>query len=305
MPSNAIKAIQQPIETTPLKPTLLAQAIMKKQVNELKDLQRDLASKHGFLVPGANRQSSQIDADFEKLMRDGYIIIENLLSKEELDNIRKEVSPLLNRSGRNNFEGVKTQRIYDVFSKTRAIDRLADHPRILGLMDKLFMPNYLMSQAQVINILPGEEAQLLHMDDGNYPIPRPRPPLGAATVWAIDDFTELNGATEVIPGSHQWGQDRNGNRDETIPAAMEAGSVVFFLASTWHGGGANRSDASRLAVTCQYCEPYLRQQENFSLELSKDTIRELSPELRSLVGYSIHPPFWGMVDGKHPLRLID
>lgn len=86
---------------------------------------------------------------------------------------------------------------------------------------------------------------------------------------------------------------------------MPAGSVVFFLGTTWHGGGQNRSDAPRFAITHQYCDAFLRQQENYLLELSKDTVRALSPELRSLVGYNIFPPFMGMVNGMHPLRLLE
>jgi ectoine hydroxylase-related dioxygenase (phytanoyl-CoA dioxygenase family) len=70
------------------------------------------------------------------------------------------------------------------------------------------MPNYLLSQLQVININPGEQAQLMQADDGFYPIPRPRQVLSIATIWAIDEFTAINGATLVIPGSHRWGDDR-------------------------------------------------------------------------------------------------
>lgn len=153
--------------------------------------------------------------------------------------------------------------------------------------------------------MPGEKAQALHVDDGFYRIPRPRPPLGAATVWAIDEFTEENGATVVIPQSHEWGEDRQGEPAEAIPAIVRAGSVIFFLGTTWHGGGENRSNAARFAVTHQYCEAHMRQQENYLLELSKDAVRDLSPELQALVGYSIYPPFMGVVEGKHPLRLLE
>lgn len=79
----------------------------------------------------------------------------------------------------------------------------------------------------------------------------------------------------------------------------------FFLGTTWHGGGENHSDAARFAITHQYCEAYVRQQENYLLELSKSTVRSLSPELQALVGYSIYPPFMGMVDGMHPLRTLE
>lgn len=265
----------------------------------------DHAKTYGQLEPGPDRRSARIDADFETLMRDGYVIIENLISAETCAAIKQEGLALLGQTGRNAFEGHQTQRVYNVLSKTRSTDRLADHPRILGLMDRLFRPGFLLSQSQIINIRPGEAAQDLHADDAFYRIPRPRQPLGAATVWAIDDFTEENGATVVVPGSHRWGDDRVAKRSEAIPAVMPAGSVIFFLGTTWHGGGKNRSSAARFAITHQYCEAYMRQQENYLLELSKDTVRSLSPELQALVGYSIYPPFMGMVEGMHPLRLLE
>ena len=265
----------------------------------------DHAQTHQRLKPHADRSAPEVDADFETLMRDGYVIIESLLAPDTCAAIKNDGLELLGRTGRNPFEGQKTQRVYDVLSKTRQTDPLADHPRILGLMDRLFQPGFLLSQSQIINILPGEAAQQLHTDDAFYRLPRPRQPLGAATVWAIDAFTEENGATIMVPQSHGWGDDRLPLSHEAIPAVMPAGSVVFFLGTTWHGGGANASDSARFAVTHQYCEAYMRQQENYLLELSKDTVRAMSPELQALVGYSIFPPFMGMVNGMHPLRLLN
>ena len=278
---------------------------MKDWVNLPNYTSTDLAGTYRQLQPRPDRFSPEIDADFETLMRDGYVIIKNLISRETCEAIKTAGKELLHHTGRNSFEGHKTQRVYNVFGKTRVTDRLADHPRILGLMDKFFEPGFLLSQSQIINIMPDEDAQGLHVDDGFYRIPRPRPALGAATVWAIDDFTENNGATVVIPGSHKWDDDRTGQRTEAIPAVMPAGSVIFFLGTTWHGGGENRSGAARFAITHQYCNAFLRQQENYLLELSKETVRELSPELKALVGYSIYSAFMGMVDGKHPLRVLE
>lgn len=267
--------------------------------------QADHAKRYKPVVPAPERDTPEITHDYKRVMEDGYVIIENLLSPERCAEIKAEALPHLDHQGRNSFEGHKTQRVYDVLSKTRLTDELAVHPRILGIMDKIFCPNYLLSQSQIINILPGETAQPLHYDGGFYRIPRPRPPLGAATIWAVDDFTQKNGATQIVPQSHLWDSGRAPKREETIAAVMPAGSVLFFIGTSWHGGGDNRASAPRMAVTHQYCESYMRQQENYSLALSKDTVRALSPELRSLIGYSIHPPFMGMVNGKHPLRLLE
>ena len=121
-----------------------------------------------------------------------------------------------------------------------------------------------------INLHPGETVQPWHFDDGGVKIPRPRPALGIWTFWAIDDTTEQNGATEIIPGSHLWdGQNiegalqpahfqpreptRDGNRPDAVKLTMPSGSLAITKGTLWHRGGANRSDRPRLIITPQYC----------------------------------------------------
>lgn len=279
---------------------------MSTEVSYLADLSGDLAGTYRRTESsGATVDPAIVDADLATMARDGYVILPDLLSATQLDEIRAAVTPMLDRHGRNGFEGRSTQRIYSVLNKTAACDVIADHPRVLALLDRMFLPNYLLSMLQVINILPGEQAQMLHTDDGFYPLPRPRAALGAATIWAIDDFTADNGATDVVPGSQLWGDRLPGDDVERKPVVMSAGSCVFFPGTLWHGGGANRTDRPRLAVTAQYCEPWLRPQEAFTLSMTRDTVRRVSEDIRRMLGYSIHPPFIGQVDGMHPKRLLE
>lgn len=266
----------------------------------------DLASKYRSTAGSQEGVAPELlDSLMEELERDGFVIIKDLLTKEQLETVKAETKALLPPlTGRNNFEGEKTQRLYSVIEKTLGCNPLVEHPIILGLLDRVLQPNYLLSQLQVINILPGEAQQPIHYDDGFYPIARPRPAYGAATVWAIDAFTEDNGATVTIPGSHKWGDEMPSDGDENVSAVMPAGSVIFFLGTLWHGGGENRSPNNRLAVTAQYCEPWCRPQENFSLSTSTERVKMCSEHIQRMLGYSIHPPFMGFVDGKHPKRLL-
>ncbi len=242
------------------------------------------------------------------LERDGYTIIEKVFDPEYVRSVRAAAEPLwVHDGGRNAFEGFRTRRLYSPLDDTDALDPIVEHPIALGLLDELFEGNYLLSQLQVIDIAPGEAAQALHVDDGFYPWPRPRPPLGAATIIAIDDFTPDNGATVVIPGSHTWDGHvpTEDERSRAISAVMPAGSMLFFLGTTWHGGGANRTDRSRMCVTAQYCRPWCRPQENFSLSVSHERVARSSEHLQRLLGWSIHPPFMGFVRGMHPKRLLE
>ncbi|WP_028476826.1 phytanoyl-CoA dioxygenase family protein [Nocardia sp. CNY236] len=278
-----------------------------RTITDVDDLSTDLARRHRATTSsGATVDQAVVGADMAALARDGYVILKDLITPQDCERIRAAVTPLLDHTGRNTFEGTRTQRVYSVLDKTRVCDPLIDHPRVLALLDRLFLPNYLLSQLQVINLLPGERAQLQHADDGFYPIPRPRAPLSAATIWAIDPFTDTNGATVVVPGSHSWGEDRRPTPSDThIKAEMPPGSCVFFVGTLWHGGGDNDSPSSRLAVTAQYCEPWLRTQEAFTMSTSRDTARAVSEDLRRMLGYSVHPPFIGAVDGLHPKRLLE
>ena len=206
-------------------------------VKKVEDLKTDISGTHHIGKHTRDVDASVHEADWKALQTDGYVMMKNLISEERCDELKTELLPLLSHTGRNSFEGIKTQRIYATMTKTRACDDLATHPRMLALLDRMFMPNYLLSQLQVINILPGEEAQFLHHDDGFYPLPRPRPPLGAASIFAIDDFTAENGATNIIPGSHLWGDETPGKNDKAVPAVMPKGSAIFYGGHVLARGG--------------------------------------------------------------------
>ncbi|MBP8030010.1 MAG: phytanoyl-CoA dioxygenase family protein [Pseudomonadales bacterium] len=256
-----------------------------------------IAEQQASLAMSAQRHNVDpklVDALMEEVNKHGYVIIPNLVSRELMNNIKAEITPLLTHDGRNEFEGHKTRRIYSVIEKT------------LALLDRVLLPNYLLSQLQAINILPGETSQPLHCDDGFYPIPRPRKPFSAATIWAIDDFTADNGATVAIPDSHLWGDEHPGDGSgfNLVSAVMPAGSVLFFLGTLWHGGGANHSNGARMAATAQYCEPWARQQENYSLAISRERAKLCSEKIQKMLGYSMFFPFIGFVNGRDPIRLL-
>jgi ectoine hydroxylase-related dioxygenase (phytanoyl-CoA dioxygenase family) len=244
----------------------------------------------------------------ESLRARGYVVIPNLLSGAQIDRIRAELAPYLRGAlfGRNDFEGFKTERVYALLAKAPVIAELVEHPAVLAIVDEVLAPNYLLSANLAIKLYPGETRQRLHFDDGFYRVPRPRPAFGVSAIWAIDDFTVDNGATELIPESHRWGPDAPGEDDSRIePVVMPAGSVVVFMGTLWHRGGANMSTRPRLAITPQYCEPWLRQIEQQVLAVPPDVAARYSERVQQLLGYSIHSSFMGYVDGVHPRRLIE
>ncbi len=239
--------------------------------------------------------------------REGFAIIEGMLSAQEAAAIRTEVTEILEATptGRNDFEGFSTRRIYNVFAKTRSFDRLATHPLILGLLDSILGPSYQLSAPTGIEIGPGETAQNLHTDDGVYPLPRPHDEVVVNTMWALDDFTEANGATRVVRGSHRWVDERPDDSTPVLLAEMPAGSMLVFRGSLYHGGGANQTERPRFGMILEYVAGWLRPQENHLLGVPREVVRELPKRLQELLGYNIHPPFLGYVDGRHPRRALE
>lgn len=248
-----------------------------------------------------------VDDVVASLERDGYAVVEGLLDREETARVRAELSRILADvpTGRNDFEGYRTKRIYAIFAKTRALDHAATHPLVLGALERVLGEHFLLSAPTGIEIGPGEVAQVLHHDDGIYPIAQPHPELVTNVMWAFDDFTDANGATRIVPGSHAGALREVGPATATVAAEMPAGSAMLYVGSVWHGGGANRTDRPRLGVAIEYIAGWLRPQETQLLAVPPPIARTLPARLQELLGYDVYPPFVGYVDGRHPRRALD
>jgi len=246
-----------------------------------------------------------VDQVLSVMEADGACIVDGLMDAHDVVDARASLADVVaaGPSGRNDFEGFRTQRVYALFAKTRAFDRPAVHPLVLGVLDRV-LGHYQLSAPTGIAIGPGERAQVLHRDEGIYPLPQDFPNVVVNTMWALDDFTDANGATRFIPGSHRWTGRTPTGGEETTGAVMPAGSVAFYLGKVWHGGGANTTDQPRLGVILEYVTAWLRPQENHILAVPRHIVAELPERLQELLGYNIYPPFVGYVDGRHPRRFI-
>ncbi|MEC8482012.1 MAG: phytanoyl-CoA dioxygenase family protein [Pseudomonadota bacterium] len=258
----------------------------------------------------ANASATDLAQHLQRIEVDGFTILPKVIDTELITAIKHELSPFLQgqHPGRNDFEGLYSERVYALLSKAPSIAKIIEHPAVLPILDALLPPGFLLSAALAIHVHPGETPQPMHIDDnaGNLPFPRPRAHFGVSTIWALDDFTTDNGATEVVAGSHRWPEERQAEEDEITQVVMPAGSVIVFLGTLLHRGGANRSTSDRLAITPQYCMPGLRQIENMALAVPPSTAGQYSPRIQEMLGYAtIDPGFMGYVDGVHPKRLID
>lgn len=241
--------------------------------------------------------------DAETLRRDGYVVLGGLLAADEIRALEAAIRPLLEETphGRNDFEGVKTRRVYNMVAKTPLVHPLVEHPAVTDLVrEHLGPPGFQLSIAQAIEILPGESAQQLHTDDLPFPIPKPHQPVVLNTMWAITAFTKENGATRLVPGSESATSPPS--EDGCVFAELEPGSVLVWDGSLWHGGGANTTDAPRLGITINYNTTWLRQQENQYLAVPREMLDEMPDSLKLILGYDLCGVL-GAVNGRHPLKV--
>lgn len=252
--------------------------------------------------------NQSLNSQLEQIRKVGYCIIPAALDTSQISAVKQALTPWFGRQkmGRNNFEGVETERVYALLEKDPVFASIVEHASVLAIVDELLESTHLLSANLAINIHPGETPQPFHADHASIPN-CPRDAInGVSTIWAMDDFTETNGATQVVPGSHLWDSEKPIKDEMLESVVMSAGSVLVFHGSLIHRGGANESNNTRLAITPQYCQPWLRQLESMLLAISPQTAASFSPRLQALLGYSIREPgFMGYVDGMHPKRLID
>ena len=253
----------------------------------------------------------EVGTHLEHIAADGYTIVEDAIEEDLLDELTAELDRLEVELGvvpaRNAFEGTKTVRIYNLLVHGRAFERIPVHPNVLPIVEGVLDRGCLISSLSSIAIGPDETPQPLHADDQLMPIPKPHPPTVCNTMWALTDFTDANGATRLVPGSHLADESPDFTKTyDTIPAEMRRGSVLVWHGSLWHGGGANTTDARRVGIAMNYCAGYIRQQENQQLGIPLATMRRFSPELQELCGMGVYKGLIGHIDRQSPAqRLLD
>ena len=200
-----------------------------------------------------------IESILHALEEDAGVIIDNVMTDDQLSSIQKELKPYLkqHKMGKTILRVLKL-RDRCINSKICNLRDLAMHSMI-NQMAELFLQdhcdNYQLHFTSAINIGPGETPQILHRDRGVWGgyVPR-KIETQFSAIWAITDFTFENGATQIVPGSHKWDKDREPMPDEIAYAEMKAKSVLIYTGSVLHGGGENNSKESRLGVFLHYAQ---------------------------------------------------
>jgi ectoine hydroxylase-related dioxygenase (phytanoyl-CoA dioxygenase family) len=258
---------------------------------------------------GAAPSEAAVDAHAAALREHGFTVLRDAIPKSSREALRDALARLEADQGlgfaTTRFEGLRTVRIYNLLARGEAFWPVPLHPLVLAVAERVLDPELLLSSLSAITLAPGQGAQPLHEDTQRIPLARPRAPIALNAIWALSDFTEANGATRIVPGSHRFdAPPRYGAEHPTVAAEMPAGSILLFDSALWHAGGANVTDARRWAIACYYCVGWMRQQENQQLGIPAEQARRMPRRLQQLCGWSVWQGQYGHVDNRDPIEFL-
>jgi ectoine hydroxylase-related dioxygenase (phytanoyl-CoA dioxygenase family) len=240
-------------------------------------------------------REAPLDQLIGALRRDGAIVVRELASTDVVNDVKKEFQAHFAVPGnlaQSEFAGKHTIRIAGVLGYAPSAAALITDATVLQVADSALLPHcetFQIGSTTGIRLLPGQGAQPLHRDDSCYPIQIAGMELQIGVIWALDDFTEENGATRVVVGSHRYLRAwHEPFVSEYVSAAMPSGSALIYLGSTLHGGGENKSSAPRTALVNTYSLGWLRQESNQYLEVPPEIAAGYDERLRALLGYTTH-----------------
>ena len=210
------------------------------------------------------------------------------------------------------------QRVWMLVNKGEVFRDLVTHSFMTPLIEFLLGEDFLLSTLSANIAKPGGVEMGLHTDQWWMPRSSPRqdphiaagnikrgeyygssngdpdenisPPCACNVMYCLNDFTEINGATRIVPKSHLTGLQPPPGIPHTvnsIAAEAKAGSAIVFEGRLWHGTGANKSNGNRLGLLATYCAPQFRTQENYTLGVDPAVVEQASPELLSRLGFKI------------------
>ena len=231
------------------------------------------------------------DKERARLDEDGFVALEEVLDAAQLDAMRRRTAELTaaegERAGLEVHQEAGTDRLSDLVNKDPMFDVCLTHPRILAAMAHV-LEDFSLFSLNSRAALPGRGHQALHTDfgppvDGRYQV--------CNSIWLLDDFTEHNGATRIVPGSHRSGllpgdvlDDPAARHPDEALVLGRAGTVVVFNSHAWHGGTLNTTDRPRRALHGAFCRRGVPQQLDQRAYLRPETSARLSPAATYILG---------------------
>lgn len=234
------------------------------------------------------------------LDENGFLILGQLLSPSELEQIRRHLkylmesedelagSELLDSKHIRHPREEGVDRLADLVNKGAIFDGFYTHPKLLACIAQVLGPEFKLSALNYRASLKGHGLQKLHVDwheavpPGAYKV--------CNSIWLLDDFSAANGATRLVPGTNKSGvlpqdvlEDPYVTHPQQILLEAPAGTVAIFNSHTWHGGTINTTDQPRRAIHSYFCLRDQPQQVDQKRYIKQETLDRIGKEARWLL----------------------
>lgn len=250
----------------------------------------------------ADRIATALDAD-------GCCVVDGAAAPETMDAIAAELAAHRESAsiGASDFEGHSTRRTGAPLPRSATFRSIALHPAVMAAGDHVLghATTWRFSAAEYIEIGPAETPQRLHRDAWKYDMVDFGFEVELNGMWAVTDFTEANGATRVIPGSHRLPHNARPDPGDTVAAEMSKGSLLLYTGLLFHGGGPNTTGDWRQGLSLQHAVGWLTQSTNQFLECPPNAVADWPDDLLRFIGYAKTGNglgYWG--DSEDPLSAV-
>ncbi|PJG47058.1 phytanoyl-CoA dioxygenase [Sphingobium sp. LB126] len=245
-----------------------------------------------------------------ELQEQGYCIIRDLVAKELVQGTAHDLAPDFERTPLSvgAFYGANTRRFHGLLARSPRVEAFVGHDLILEIVKTILGPHcdhVQLNLTQAIEIVPGGDAQPPHRDQDMWPLHVPDTEYLINVMWPFTPYRAENGATLLWPGSNHRQEDILLPEEDAIAAEMDPGDVLIFLGSTLHGGGANRTAATRRGMIISYSLGWLKPYELPWLAYPPEVARHFAPAVAALAGYKAHRPNLGTHEGRCPSYLLE
>ena len=238
------------------------------------------------------------DASLEQYRQEinerGYTVIPDVLSQAQCVEMGQALDKIYARLGGDSvvyqdYDSSQEHLIYNVHNKDPRFVSLLDHARVLPLLQGLLGEDVVLNYYNARSTRNGCKPQRLHFDSR---VRSTSEAVMAQVIWMIDDFTEANGATRVVPGSHRFVDPPETDRvyPEEVCITGNAGSVLMYHSALWHAASASTSDARRWGVIATYGRWYMKPSMDFTKNTPPDVYASLTPMQKQLLGFNSIPP---------------
>jgi hypothetical protein len=229
------------------------------------------------------------------LDRDGWVLIPSLLPPPLRDRLVRDLESVYVEQRelqcRNGVQDRTDGTVHHLPCAGGSFLELLEHDDCRALLQQYFQSPYILNTYGGVLNLPNNLSYVggVHRDLRTFSGDMR---LMVQFLVMLDDFTEENGATYLLSGSHRLCEkpsDESFFRD-AVRAVGTAGSLVMFDSNLWHAAGVNRSDRPRRALTIAFTRPFIKQQLDYPRALGYERAGSLSPVLRQVLGYNARVP---------------